>query len=436
VTRVAYAKIGRSIILDEDKWQPGGNGDNEPVVMLRDLALRHPEITWVVAGRYSGTGKDLPPNVEVPKFPKVVASDKWKGGAKRATREDAEEYYRFTLELYESCDQALIHVGQHGTSNQPIPQDKDPTLTTKPQEVALLYAGPVINALNRLGERFEPVWVCQDPRNYLKSRDLKWYPRHPVLAQYDWEREQNHFRWGDPRSPHEVGYDGRARWRDPTSWATRHAYRYSGLELAGVPRWEDQDWPGFEERQDFGVLMNENRSYVKHNRADISKRWVLPFSPDVFHGRWSVEGQTKLGRAITPVTYDQVPHVLSATKATVTTPASGSEWATAKVWECFAVGTICFMHPRYDAQGHTVPLPGAADDPELDALAGWLRPRTPEELGARLQAVRESRETYEWLAAAQLKLLACARERNLIHKLLDERLGLHQADALTGKDPQ
>jgi hypothetical protein len=36
----------------------------------------------------------------------------------------------------------------------------------------------------------------------------------------------------------------------------------------------------------------------------------------------------------------------------VTFPATATGWATAKPWECFAAGCICFKHPRYDDQRH------------------------------------------------------------------------------------
>jgi len=36
----------------------------------------------------------------------------------------------------------------------------------------------------------------------------------------------------------------------------------------------------------------------------------------------------------------------------MTLPATASGWATAKPWECFNAGTICFAHPDYDTQDH------------------------------------------------------------------------------------
>lgn len=430
--RIAYSKIGRSIFLDPGKFQPGGNGDQEPLFMLLDLAKRHPDVTWVIAGRYTlGANRDqLPANIEIPEWPIVEPSAKWAAGAAHATPEDMEETMQAYLDVYSSCDGALVHIGQHGTSNQPIPQDSKPDILTNPQEWSVLYAGPTINALNVLGdEGFQPVWLVQDPRNYLKARDVKWYPLEPVLGQFDMVRKQGHYRFGDSRSPDECGYEKVSEWKDSRSWTTIHAYQYSGLELAGVPRWEDLSWPDWEDRGHFGCLMNENRTYVNHNRLDAIRQWVLPFNPSYVHGKWSKKSIEQLGLEITPIPYDSVPDVLSSTRSMVTTPASGSGWATAKPWEAFAVGTVCFFHPRYDTQGHIVPTvqqckEGLVEDEELKYLAWWLRPENPEQLGERIIATWESRETYEWLRDAQRRHLERARSRNLIHQLIDSRLGL------------
>jgi hypothetical protein len=423
LVRIAYAKLGRSILLDPAKWGVVG-GDNEPLHLLLDLAERHPEHTWVVAGRHSGDPGNLPTNVEVPALPKG----------------DDAEAQAVIEALYENVDRAVIHLGQHGTSNQPIPQDKDQSKLTNPQEWSRRYAGPILRGLNARQTEdlsFEPVWLCQDPRNYLKARDLMWYPRAPILGQYTFTREQTHWRFGDSRSPaefHDRNY--RSRDRGDGSWISEHSYMYSGLELAGVPPWErmEEHLVPFEDRGRFGVLMNENREYVKNNRLDIARQWVLPLEPEYWHGKWRDVAQQELGREITSVAYDQVPSVLASTKSTFTTPASGSKWATAKPWECFAVGTVCFFHPLYDAQGNIIPtVEDVQRDPEaspdLKAFVQWLRPATPEQLIANVNAVNESIELYDWLSSRQLQWLAHRRNQNMIHNYIDALLGISKETA-------
>lgn len=411
--RIAYAKLGRSVLLDPGKWGVVG-GDNEPLELLLRLAARRPQDTFVIAGRHSGDPGNLPPNVEVPTLPKELSDDEVRG---------------FISQLYYGVDHAVLHIGQHGTSNMPIPQDKDPSKLTNPQEWSLRYAGPIMKGVNDLTDdtdgEWEPIWLVQDPRNYLKARDLKWYPTQPILGQYEFTRKQSHYRFGDDAPPGRYGRQAFSIQRDPLSWTSEHSYMYSGLELAGVPRWEDKSWTSFGEREHFGMLVNENREYVKHARLGIMRDWVMPLKPAYICGKWRPEAQAELGIAIRSVPYDHVPDMLSSVKTTLTTPASGSEWATAKPWECFAVNTVCFFHPRYDAQGHIVPTLAQVpniDDTELQYLVWWLRPQTPEELALRVAAVHQDENTYNWIVAQQRKLLDEARERNLIMELIDARL--------------
>lgn len=416
--RIGYAKLGRSILLDPHKWGVVG-GDNEPLELLTRLALRHPEHEFVVAGRHSGDPGNLPRNVVVPNL------DDYKPQGDNAVRD-------YIASLYDDLDHAIIHLGQHGTSNMPIPQDKDKTKNTNPQEWSLRYAGPILRGVNKKQSEqldWEPIWLVQDPRNYLKARDLKFYPMLPILGQYEFERVQTHWRFMDPRTPLDCARAELSEAVGDGTWKSKHSYVYSGLELAGVPQWETETrWPSWDERSRFGVLMNENREYVKHNRLDIAKQWVIPLEPAFWHGKWKAESQGALGREIESVSYDRVPDVLASTRATITTPASGSQWATAKPWECFAVGTICFFHPLYDTQGHIIPTLDEAPalfksgNEELANLVWWLRPRDPSELADRVREISLSEGTYNWLRQAQWNVLAKAREENLIMRHIDSRL--------------
>jgi hypothetical protein len=410
--RVAYSKLGRSVLLDPAKWGEVG-GDNEPLHMLLQLADRHPDVTWVVAGKHSGDPGDLPPNVEVPERSK-----------------DKDEAYEQVASIYEEVDGAVIWLGQHGTSNMPIPQDKDPSLLTNPQEWSRNYAGPIIEGLNRQDQaRYEPVWLDADPRNYIKARDLKWYPTHPVLGQFDWQRTQRHYRFGDPRTPSEVGRDAYSVEDNDGFWKSWHLYTYSGLELTGVPPWEKIDWGGFDERVPFGIIINEARNYnpaSPKSRSKIMREWVMPLDPSFIYGTWSEKSMELLGEKIDPIHYSELPQQAARARCTLTTPSSGSEWATAKPWEMFALNVVCFFHPYYDTQGHIIPTrEQAADlDDATRELVDWLRPPDKEALAARVEAVASSREWYEWLVAMQRHVLATKRELDLGYRLIEQRLGL------------
>ena len=414
---IAYHKLGRSMLLDPQQWGPVG-GDNEPLAMLLHLAERHPDVNWVVAGRHGGDPSSLPPNIIVPEIPPGV---------------DVDGMNEVISYIYQKADNALLWLGQHGTSNVPTPQLEKFDEYTFPQDASLIYVGPITDALNRIGPPedggYEPVWLCADPRNYLKCRDLKWYPHEPILGQFNFTRDQRHYRWDDPRTPEQCARP-RSTVIQNGHWLSPHDYAYSGLELTGVPRWEDQDWPAWDERSRFGIVVNENRAYVTPAmaRSNVIRQWVTPLQPNFIHGKWTKDGAATIGFPdIAPVHYLEMEATASRAKSTFTTPASGSQWATAKPWEMFALGVICFFHPMYDTQGHIIPtleqIPGYGDE-ELKHLTWWLRPVTPQDLRERVDAVSTSRETYEWLRDAQLRLLARARHDDRCYRMIDERLGL------------
>ena len=415
-TTIAYYKIGRSLLLDPADWGPVG-GDNEAPAMLFELARRYPDVNWVVAGRHDVGNAQLPPNIIAPELPIGIA---------------VAENIALTNELFRDADGAVLWLGQHGTTNMPTPQLNKPAVRTFPLDESLIYVGPTFDSLNRVGPPddggYEPAWLCADPRNYLKSRDLKWYPRGPILAQYDFTRDQRHFRWYDKRTPDECAYGEQSTAIGKGHWSTKHGYAYSGLELTGVPRWEDQSWPDFDDRVRFGVIINENRAYVTLDRATITRDWIIPCEPDFMFGKWSPKGMGIIGREVESLHYTKLHDTFSTAKSTFTTPASGSRWATAKPWESFALGVICFFHPFYDDQGHIIPTLEQAyhldESDELRLLAWWLRPRTPDELKVRVDRVNEDRETYEWLRDAQLRHLARARQDDLIYKKVAGVLGL------------
>ena len=103
-------------------------------------------------------------------------------------------------------------------------------------------------------------------------------------------------------------------------------------------------------------------------------------------------------------------NTLRTFRSTITFPASGSGWATAKPWEAFAAGTIMFFHPEYDTQGHIMPIRGKhhwTDEggiiprDQLQMLSDFLRVPDVETFRERVQNI--SRSDYLWHTYADLQ---------------------------------
>lgn len=435
---VGYGVLGRVLEMDPAKWGVAG-GDNEAPALLLSLAKRNPDHKFVCLAQNQGWESPLP-NILNP-WPTWNAEIKKVRGklysAKDMTIESAVETCKYwdwlTGPTYESFDGIVAWVGQHGSSNSPLPSVKDRSILTKPYESCVRYGAALLRGVNRWREpdplAREEVWLTADPRNYIQAHDLKWPHRHQVLAQFNFRRKGYCERYDDPRTPTETGFP------DATShdgyWRFWRDYAASGLELVGIDlaRWEERlDWS---ERKRFGVLMNENRNYgytPTLTRLHILQEYVLPLGPDWVNGAWSKKSLATLGFDISPLKYGVGTYnALGSVKSTFTTPASGSNWATAKPWECFATGTICFFHPSYDTQGHVIPNlandQGVLDG-DLLALAQWLRVKDPEDLRRKVEAVNSSEDTYNWLVHQQNSVLLQALKDQRAVTTIERRLGL------------
>lgn len=425
VKRIGYGKLGRVIEMDQKKWGESG-GDNEPAALLLTLARRNPDVTWVVVGRNSGWVPPLP-NIE---NPWQEWNKELKGSGKLTTTQVVQRLDAVTMKTIAELDGITLWLGQHGTSNSPIPKVKVEQGLTSPQISFVHYCSFLMRGINawRASNPIdrEEIWLLPDARNYIKGRDLKWPRRHPILCQYDWERTEWMERYGDPRSPKEMGFEATA---EGGMWRAKDSYIGSTLELVGIPEDVKPHVP-WEDRVDFGVLINEARNYgmkPEMTRLHAMQNYILPLDPSWIYGTWSQPSLEKLGRAIGPLAYDKIWPQFHGTKSTFTTPSSGSRWATAKPWECFATGTICFFHPQYDTQGHIIPTltqSGLELESELHHLAKWLRITSPDDLARKVKAVATSRETYEWLAGEQHKLLLAAQKQQRCVSTIERRLGL------------
>ena len=176
----------------------------------------------------------------------------------------------------------------------------------------------------------------------------------------------------------------------------------------------------------FGMIVNENRKDVVHDRLTIVQQWVLSKYPDApLHGIWSDDSKEQLGRDIQPLPNHLMWDTLRTFRSTLTTPASGSGWATAKPWESFAAGVVCFFHPSYDTQGHIMPFPDrSTGDEELDHLAAWLRPPSAEAFHKAVQAVADDDDVWRWLVSAQRRYFERAYTDKKVVQIIEKRTGL------------
>ena len=404
-------------------------GDVEMVPVVKALAERHPEDTFLLLGRNTGevpSEVGLPSNIINPWASWDWANQlrergKWirENFAHNANGSDLtiEGHQRMrdifddlTLETFRSCDGHVFWVGQHGSTNTPIPMVNDHTKLTKPYDWCTYYVSFILQGINAWRDddpNREEIWLNADARNKLKMRDLKYPLKHPVLTQFDFTHDLKHEQ-----------YDG-------VRILSSHVKNvYSRLEVNGLapgtPFGNLITYNGdYDRPYTFGLFINEARAIgVKKgmSRADALNHWVIPSSPNWIHGTWSAEGQRHVGREIKPAPWDQYFPMLNKTLCTFTTPSSGSGWATTKPWEAFAAGTVCFFHPEYDKQNHIL------KDAPL-GLAEWLRVKTPRELRLRLAAVAANPHTFRWLIEKQrMHFDNAMQDKRYIH-MIEERLG-------------
>lgn len=423
---IGYGKLGRSMPLTLEQCGNLG-GDVEMVAVVKELALRNPDDLFVLVGRNSGEAPGnvgLPDNVWNPwvmwrgELRERLARAGIRGNLTVEEHKKVIEIYREMMgPIWKKLDGLVLWVGQHGSSNMAIPKIDDPTQWTKPQDWCAFYAGYMLDGVNQFREgradTHDVVWLNADARNRHKMRDLKHPLKHPILTQYTFSNTIKHEQ-----------YDG----TPPISSTVRNIY--SRLEVNGLaPGTPFGDLITYStsrlRRYRFGMFINEARAIgVKQgmDRLSIMKEWVLPIlddnsmdNPHWVHGTWSNKSQDELGFEIKPAPWDQYYPMLNDTLCTFTTPSSGSHWATAKPWEAFAGGTVCFFHPEYDKQDNIL----RDADP---GLRDWLRCRTPRDLKTRVAAVAANPTTFDWLIKKQREHFDNAMREKRYLKLIEEMI--------------
>lgn len=430
---IGYGKLGRSMPLTLEKCANLG-GDVEMVAVVKEMALRHPEDTFLLLGRNTGENPadvGLPANIsnpwhtwgwanqirergnEVRKKHAINAN-----GSNLSSRGQVlmrEIFDDITLETFRKLDGLVLWVGQHGSTNTPIPRIDRPDELTKPYDWCAYYASFILQGVNafREGRQYthDAVWLNADARNTHKMRDLKHPLKNPIITQYNFHNKIKHEQ-----------YDG----TPPISSTVTNIYarlEINGL-APGTPFGDLITWNGdFYRSFRFGMFVNEARAIgikTGMDRLSIMKEWVLPIlddtapdNPHWVHGTWSDKSQTELGFEIKPAPWDQYYPMLNNTLCTFTTPSSGSHWATAKPWEAFAGGTVCFFHPDYDVQDNIL-----GDAPA--GLRQWLRVKTPRDLKLRVAAVSANPATFKWIIEKQREHFDRAMGEKFYLKLIEE----------------
>ena len=443
---LGYAKLGRSMGFDPKHW--GMQADAEAPNLLVRLAKRNPDVTFALVGKHTPITIELPPNVY----------DPWPSWS--VSLEDVESVIGYAQR---ELNGMIMHVGQHGTSQVPIPLlathwvDDD---WTNPLCSAQIYGGYLIRILNYLGDKtngkFPVSWIVPDPRNYVKARDLKWpMGLDHVLSQTITTQCHRHDRWLDPRSPEELGYEDVEIEREGEIWRVHHHYRHSGAELMIL----DDDWEEtwglrpFEERTLLGVastaFWNPNAEW---RRSRVIREWVLDWLPaaEIF-GYWDPKCVKADGTPALMVQTNEAAKfgdVLGRWLCSLALPPAPMnvedlKWATAKQWQIMAANTVCFMQGPLDQHGWVIPSIHPTehthelgeglysvrqeDDWTRDELflARWLRVDTPAEFQQRVNLIGQSEKIWEWATRTQRGLLKRRWDRHQLEEEIEcqQRIG-------------
>lgn len=213
--KIGYAVIGRSM---RARW--GGVYAVDELNILETLAMNHPDVEFHIYGQTT--------NNPLPHLPNVFAP------LAEVRNSDYESCLRVAQETLAICDHAVAFLNQHNSVSMKdcIPKLNGNGVVTPLIQPTTLVA-PAIHALNCWQDADitrDPVFICNDTRSTLKSRDLKYPPRRPVLSQWDGEVTLKHYRFGDDRSPSSLGFDADDQ-EVPGHWVATHQYVYAQIEL-------------------------------------------------------------------------------------------------------------------------------------------------------------------------------------------------------------
>jgi len=192
--KIGYGKVGRSMPLSLERCGTLG-GDVEMAAVIRELATRHPNDEFLLIGRNDlsdPVSVGLPANVTNPwiEWAPLLRERLNTAGLNHANLSVSEQrtcnavFDDLTLKTFTDLDAVVMWVGQHGTTNMPIPSVQRAGDWTKPHDWSAYYCAFIFRGINAwrdvdpLGR--EEVWLNADPRNKHKMRDLKWPMRYPI----------------------------------------------------------------------------------------------------------------------------------------------------------------------------------------------------------------------------------------------------------------
>lgn len=487
--RIGYAVLGRTMKFEYGRH--GFQGDAEKPNLLRRLAVRNPDVEWVVVGHNDAGERPLDlPNVTNP----------WAGARELAARTPprADGYYRTPfapywtarpawwcsevtgfeddlVELISDLDGVVLHVGQHAPTQLRIPQATrtwhetftNPDLDgNRVYDSMQSYCRYLVRGLNALGDktlgRAPVVWLVPDPRNYLKARDVKWPSgTDELLAQATFTRSQRHERYQDYRAPEALGFRGVRLDRlnevdEHELWVAEHRYQHADLELMILPDiWEQFGAVPFAGRTPAGIATTSTKASVLgegRRRSRLVGDYLLSAFPDAaVYGKWDAASLADVpADTVVEVRPDAFHASLEEWRVTLSLPIVESGWSVAKPYQCWAANTVCFYVEQVDAQGWTLPgrhhVPGTErvgafrnvdlyscrtdwTDDDL-ALAAWLRVESPAEFADRAHRVVDDEATWTWLVDAQRDLLRRRWSARLLERTIERKLGIERTRQL------
>jgi len=392
---IGYGKLGRVVSLTHADASNVG-GDVEVINLLSRLMDDGHEIHLLTPSRGTipdGVVDHYGPGGVFEELPRLNGDDRElliaHGGPASAKTGKFIEVLNRAIPFIRGLDDHVIWLGEHnGPAWVQRKVDDSGFVRAYASRLNLVY--PFIHAVNR--GPVDPLWLCPDPRNVLScsTLDPARIKTRVIPAQYDTE-------------------------------LTNGVYRYGAVELMAVDHLpvpdSDPDPTG---RALFGALINEGQLCSKPlGRRRLIGPWLLDLGGELF-GKWRSETMAGLpGHPPVPesVPVADVPATARRWRATITLPANAGGWATAKPWEMFASDTVCFAHPAYDDQDH---IYGWFDDPERD----FLRPRTPDDLRARIGMLAANDDLWTHIVISQREVLADLMEAwDRGYKMIDEMIG-------------
>ena len=354
----AFAKIGKSIKFLKNRYSPIG-GDNEPSCVLRALANHNPDKTFYLVGR-SDFSK-LSDNERFDLFPYDNVIDIWKDiniPRNNLDGDDGYKYYNHPQQYFEKnnikIDYAIFMIGQIGTVTIPgkTEQVRNRSLIASVIDMTKWYSTPILHWMNSTDV---PVLeIINDPRYDLSAaRDIMRAPTI-TLSQYDYTYTKRHF----------TSFDDQDLIETPVK------AKYAGMEKSFCI---DYDKPTINSDRNipFMVVLNEG----KPSRYKLLKEWVLDHNEEVeVYGQWSDNITDKDSRFKGSLHIDEIQRKLKNVRATFIIPIAPG-WVTSKYIEMIQAGVVPFFHPTYDEQNHT-------------QIPEFFRPKTPEELQKRVEALQ------------------------------------------------